>query len=92
MVDYAPTKTVIEGQNAKYMSALSITLASMPVRENVVFLVDANAKTWKRKTRGGERDSEVLDAYSRDVLKEKWQTIAVLRGRQKSRFSEHVLL
>ena len=42
----------------------------MPAREHVFVLTDANARTGKRRERGGETDSKVLGAYGRDVLNE----------------------
>ena len=44
-------------------------VASVPVREQVFVLTDANARTRKRGG-GGEIDSKALGAYGRDVLNE----------------------
>ena len=66
MVAYAPTEEVPEGQKAKYMAALNCTVASVPAREYVFVLTDANARTGKRDEGGGEADSKVLGAYGRD--------------------------
>ena len=52
------------------MSALNSTVASVPAREHVFVLTDANARTGKRGEGGGEIDSKVLGAYGRDVLNE----------------------
>ena len=63
MVAYAPTGEAPEGQKAKYMAALNCTVASVPAREYVFVLTDANARTGKRGEDGGEADSKVLGAY-----------------------------
>ena len=70
MVAYASTKEAPEGQNAKYMAALNCTVASVPAREYVFVLTDANARTEKRGEGGGETQSKVLGAYGRDKLNE----------------------
>ena len=70
VVAYAPTKEAPEGQKAKYMAALNCTVASVPAREYVFVLTDANARTEKRGEGGGETDSKVLGAYGRDKLNE----------------------
>ena len=51
------------------MAALNCTVASVPAREYVFVLTDANARTGKRG-KGGEADSKVLGAYGRDKLNE----------------------
>ena len=43
-------------------------IASVPAREYVFVLTDANASTGKRGEGGGEADSKVLGAYGRDKL------------------------
>ena len=70
VVAYAPTEEAPEGQKAKYMAALNCTVASVPAREYVFVLTDANAKTGKRGEGGGETDSKLLGAYGRDKLNE----------------------
>ena len=62
MVAYAPTEEAPEGWKAKYVAALNCTVASVPAREYVFVLTDANARTGKRV--------EVLGAYGRDKLNE----------------------
>ena len=52
------------------MAALNRTVASVPAREYVFVLTDANARTGKRDEGGGEADSKVLGAYGRDKLDE----------------------
>ena len=52
------------------MAALNCTVASVPARECVFALTDANARTGKRGGGGGETDSKVLGAYGRDKLNE----------------------
>ena len=51
------------------MAALKYTVASVPAREYVFVLTDANARTGKRGE-GGEVDSKVLGEYGRDKLNE----------------------
>ena len=70
VVAYSPTEEAPEGQKAKYMAALNCTVASVPAREYVVVLTDANARTGKRGEGGGKTDSKVLGAYGRDKLNE----------------------
>ena len=70
VVAYVPTEEAPEGQKAKYMAALNCTVASVPTRECVFVLTDANAGTEKRSEGGGETDSKVLGAYGRDKLNE----------------------
>ena len=70
VVAYAPTEEEPEGQKAKYMTALNSTVASVPAREYVFVLTDANARTGKTGEGGGEADSKVLGAYGRDKLNE----------------------
>ena len=70
VVAYAPTEEAPEGQKVKYMAALNCTVASVPAREYVFALTDANARTGKRGKGGGEAGSKVLGAYSRDKLNE----------------------
>ena len=50
------------------MAALNCAVASVPAREYVFVLTDANAKTGKRGEGGEESDSNVLGAYGRDKL------------------------
>ena len=52
------------------MAALKCTIASVPARESVFVLTDANARTGKRGEGGGEVDSKVLGEYGRDKLNE----------------------
>ena len=92
MVAYAPTEEAPEGQKAKYMAALNCAVASVPARDIVFVLTDADARTGKRGEGGGEADSKVLGAYGRDKLTEKRQTTAGFRRRQQARSSGHFLL
>ena len=57
-----------EGQKAKYLAALNITVPSVPAREYVFVLTDANTSTGKGGEGGGEAGNKVLGAYGRDVL------------------------
>ena len=50
------------------MAVLNCTIASMPAREYVFVLTDANARIGKRGEGGGEIDIKVLGAYGRDKL------------------------
>ena len=70
VVAYAPIEEAPEGQKAKNMAALNCTVASVPTREHVFVLTDANARTGRRGEGGGEADSKVLGGYGRDVLNE----------------------
>ena len=70
VVAYAPTEEAPEGQKAKYIAALNCIVASVPAREYVFVLTDANARTGKRGEGGGEIDSKVLGAYDGDKLNE----------------------
>ena len=67
---YAPTEEAPEGQKAKYMEALKCTVVSVPAREYVFILTDANARTGNRGELGEETDSKVLGAYDRDKVNE----------------------
>ena len=70
VVAYVPTEEAPEGQKAKYLAALNCSVASVPARECVFTLADANARTGKRGEGGGETDSKVLGAYGQDKLNE----------------------
>ena len=52
------------------MPALNVTVNSVPARELVFVLTNANTRTGKRGDGGEETDSKVLGAYRRDVLSE----------------------
>ena len=52
------------------MANFNSTVASVPAREYVFVLTDANARAGKRGEGGGEAGSKVLDVYGRDVLNE----------------------
>ena len=54
VVAYTPTETAAEGEKENYMSALNSTVASVPARDHVFVLTDANARTGKRGERGGK--------------------------------------
>ena len=68
MVAYAPSEEAPKGQKAKYMAVLNCTVASVPAREYVFVLTDANARTGKRGEGGEEADNNVLGTYGRDKL------------------------
>ena len=70
MVTYTPTHEAPEGQKAKYMAALTSTVASVPAREYVFVLTDANARTGKRGEGGEEAGRKVFGAYGQDMLHE----------------------
>ena len=70
VVAYTPTEEAPEEKKAKYMAVLNCTVASVPAREDVVVLTDANVRTGKKGEGGGEADSKVLGAYGRDKLNE----------------------
>ena len=77
MVAYAPTEEAPVGHKAKYMAALNCTVASVPAREYVSILTDANARRGKRVEGGREADSKVLGAYGRDKLNENGKLLLV---------------
>ena len=52
------------------MSALDITVASVPARKHVFVLSASNARTGKRGEGGGVIDSKAQGAYGSDVLNE----------------------
>ena len=83
MVAYASTKEAPEWQKAKYMAALNCTVASVPAREYVFVLTDANARTGKRDEGGGETESKVLGAYGRDKLNENGKLLLGFAGDNK---------
>ena len=55
VVAYALTEEAPEGQKAKYMAALNCTIASVPAREYVFVLTDANTRRGKRGEGRGEQ-------------------------------------
>ena len=61
MIAYAPTETAAEGGKAKYMPDVNSAVASIPVREHVFVLTDANARTGKGGEGGGV---PMVDIYS----------------------------
>ena len=63
------------------VAALNYTVASVPAREYVFVLTDANARTGKRDESGGEADNKVLGASGRDKLNENGN---LLLGLQKT--------
>ena len=83
VVAYAPTEEAPEGQRAKYMTAFNCTVASVPAREYVFVLTDANARTGKRGEGGGETNSKVLGAYGRDKLNENGKLLLGFAGDNK---------
>ena len=83
VVAYAPTEEAPEGQKAKHIAALNCTVASVPARENVFVLTDANARTGKRGEGGGETDSKVLGAFGRDKLNENGKLLLGFAGDKK---------
>ena len=72
------------------MAALNCTVASVPAREYIFVLTDANARTGKRGEGGGETDSKVL-VWPRQAQRKR-QTTAGFRRRQQARSSEHFIL
>ena len=54
----------------KYRADLNCTVASVPAREYVFVLRDANAQTGKRGEGGEEVDNNMLAAYGRDMFSE----------------------
>ena len=70
LITYSPTEEAPQVQKAKYMTALNSTVVSVPAREYVFVLTDANARTGKRGEGGGEAGIKVLGAYGQAVLNE----------------------
>ena len=70
VVTYAPTEEPPEGQKAKDMEVLNYAVVSVPAREYVIILTDANARARKRGEVGEETDSKVLGSYNRHKVKE----------------------
>ena len=79
-------------QKAKYMAALKCTVTSVPSRERVFVLTDANASTGKRGEGEGEIDSKVLGAYDRDKLIGNGKLLLSFCKRQPARSPEQFLL
>ena len=73
------------------MAALNCTVASVPTREYVFVLTDANARTGKRSDGGGEADSKVLGGCGRDALNENGQ-LPLGFAENNKRSSEHFFL
>ena len=86
MLAYAATEEAAEGQEAKYMEALDSTVVSVPVREYVFVLTDANAMTGKRGEGGREGRHQVLGVYGRDVINENGKLLLGLTTKTSSLF------
>ena len=52
VVVYAPTEEALEGKKVKYMAAVNCTVVSVPAREYVFVLTDANARKQMAKCWG----------------------------------------
>ena len=70
MVTHTPAEKAPEGQKAKYMAALNSTVVSLPSREYVFVLTNANARTGKRDEGGEESSSKMLGAHVQDMVNE----------------------
>ena len=57
-----------KGHKPKCIATLNSTVASVPAREYVFVLTDANDRTWKRGEGDREAGIMVLAAYGREVL------------------------
>ena len=90
VVAYAPTEEAPEGQKAKYMAALNCTVASVPAREYIFVLTDANARTRTSDEGGGEADSKVLGAYGRDMLIENGKPLLGFTENNKLAFLKYL--
>ena len=84
-------KEAPEGQKAEYMAALDSTVASVPAREYVFVITDANARIGGRGEGGGEADSKILGAYGRDVLNDNGKLLLSF-AEDKKLVSEHFFL
>ena len=72
------------------METLNSTIATVPTREYIFVLTDANARTGRKGEDGEEADSKVLGEYGRDVLKQNGKPLLhVFRRRQQAPSSEH---
>ena len=88
VLTYAPTEEAPEGQEAKYVAALTSTVASMPAREYIFVYTDANARTGKLgEGRRGSRQKSVGCIWLRRT-KRKRQTTSGFRRRQEARSSD----
>ena len=70
-VAYVPSEEAAEGQKAKYIAALNITVSSVPARDNVSFSTTQTARTGKGGEESGEEAArKVLGACGREMLNE----------------------
>ena len=76
-VAYTSTEEVAEGQKTKHMTALNSTVASVPARECVIILTNANARTGKRGEGGWESHSNVLRACGQGRLNKNGQPLLI---------------
>ena len=69
VVAYAPTETADVSRKNIFWAALDSAVKDVPPHEQLFVLMDANARTGKRREGGvGSKDNEVLGAYGRDTL------------------------
>ena len=68
VVAYAPTECAADSEKTKFWSMLLETVASVPRKDQLFVLMDANARTGKRDRGGSLEYAQVIGPYGRDVL------------------------
>ena len=68
VVAYAPTECAADSDKTRFWSMLLETVASVPRKDQLFVLMDANARTGKRDQGGSLEYAQVLGPYGRDVL------------------------
>ena len=68
VVAYAPTECAADNEKTRFWSMLLETVASVPRKDHLFVLMDANARTGKRDGSGSLEYTQVIGPYGRDVL------------------------
>ena len=68
VVAYAPTECAADNEKTRFWSMFLETVASVPRKDQLFVLMDANARTGKRDRGGSLEYAQVLGPYGRDVL------------------------
>ena len=89
VVAYDPTECAADSDKTRFWSMLLETVASVPRKDQLFVLMDANARTGKRDRGGSLEYAQVLGPYGRDVLND---TPRPHRCRCGCDYCEHVLL